>query len=191
MWISATPSATGRSSPNWTVMSTSRRSAKPRPRWKSPEPRSSRPRATFPWPSGIWTASKACANVSCCFPVRSGRRAGQKGFHPGQAAAGPGPVRQKEAALEGAKVRLNYTRIRATWDGPETERVVGERFTDEGDTIDANASIVSVVALDPLRAVIMSSNAIFPTSNTGRKPKSPRTHTPAGLLRGRFRAWLP
>jgi RND family efflux transporter MFP subunit len=61
---------------------------------------------------------------------------------------------QREAALRAAEVRLSYATVRAEWDGPgDAVRYVGERFVDEGANVSANEPIVSVIGLDPLRAV--------------------------------------
>lgn len=100
-------------------------------------------------------------------------------------------VRQKEAVLEAAKVRLNYTRIRALWGGPETERVVGERFTDEGAMIDAKASIVSVVALDPLRAVINVIERDFPYIKQGQKAEITTDAYPGRVFEGQVSRLAP
>lgn len=77
-------------------------------------------------------------------------------------------VRQKEAALEAARVRLAYTRIRADWAGDDETRVVGERFADEGATLKAGDPIVSVVALDALLAVINVIERDFPLVRLGQ-----------------------
>jgi RND family efflux transporter MFP subunit len=63
-------------------------------------------------------------------------------------------VRQEEAALRAAEVRLSYTRIKATWNGGNGARVVGERFADEGQILSASEPIVSVLDIDTLTAVI-------------------------------------
>ena len=63
-------------------------------------------------------------------------------------------VAHKEAALEAAKVRLSYTKIRATWEDVSYSRVVGERFVDEGAMLTANSAILSILEINPLLAVI-------------------------------------
>ncbi|MBU2497499.1 MAG: efflux RND transporter periplasmic adaptor subunit, partial [Proteobacteria bacterium] len=63
-------------------------------------------------------------------------------------------VEQKEAALKGAQVRLSYTQIRASWREGDRNRVVGERFVDEGSMLAPNSSIVSILDIDTLIAVI-------------------------------------
>lgn len=63
-------------------------------------------------------------------------------------------VAHRKASLEAAKVRLSYTKIRATWEDGINSRVVGERFVDEGTMLTANAPILSILEIDPLLAVI-------------------------------------
>lgn len=65
-------------------------------------------------------------------------------------------VTRAAAALEGARIRLGYTRITADWSG-EGSRVVAERFVDEGETISANTPLLRIVELDPITAVIFVS----------------------------------
>ena len=59
-----------------------------------------------------------------------------------------------EAALETANIRLSYTKITADWIGGDERRVVAERYVDEGDTVAANAPLLSIVELDPITGVI-------------------------------------
>lgn len=63
-------------------------------------------------------------------------------------------VAHKEAALETTKVRLSYTKIRATWEDGSYSRVVGERFVDEGAMLTASSPILSILEINPLIAVI-------------------------------------
>lgn len=63
-------------------------------------------------------------------------------------------VRQAEAALRGAEIRLSYTRIAAGWEGADGVRYVGERFADEGAMLKANDPIVSLLDLRTLVGVI-------------------------------------
>lgn len=63
-------------------------------------------------------------------------------------------VLQAEAALETARIRLGYTLVTATWSGAGHGRVVAERFVEEGDTVAANTPLLSIVELDPMRAVV-------------------------------------
>jgi len=63
-------------------------------------------------------------------------------------------VAQREAALKSAEVRLSYTRISATWEGGAGERLIGERFADQGAMLSANAPIVSLLDISSLTAIV-------------------------------------
>lgn len=63
-------------------------------------------------------------------------------------------VTRAEAALETARIRLGYTRVNADWTGGEDQRVVAERFVNEGETVSANTPLLSIVELDPITGVI-------------------------------------
>ena len=63
-------------------------------------------------------------------------------------------VPRAEAALEAAQVRLGYCRVHAEWSEGDEQRVVSQRFVDEGETVSANAPLVSIVELDPVLAVV-------------------------------------
>jgi len=60
----------------------------------------------------------------------------------------------REAALEAARLRLSYTRIRASWQTGGPVRYVGERFVDQGALLSVNTPILSIVELQPITAVI-------------------------------------
>jgi RND family efflux transporter MFP subunit len=57
------------------------------------------------------------------------------------------------AALESANIRLGYTRVTAGWTGGNDERVVAERYVDEGQTLAANTPLLMIVELDPILGV--------------------------------------
>lgn len=63
-------------------------------------------------------------------------------------------VANREAALQTARIRLSYTRISASWEKGSDLRYVGERFVDEGALLSPNASILSIIELQPIIAVI-------------------------------------
>lgn len=63
-------------------------------------------------------------------------------------------IDQREAALRGAEIRLSYTELRAMWHGDDSERLVAERFADEGSILQANSPVLALVEPDPLRAVV-------------------------------------
>ncbi len=63
-------------------------------------------------------------------------------------------VIRAEAALETTNIKLGYTKVRAEWNGDDEYRVVAERFVDEGDTVSATTSLMSIVKLHPIIGVI-------------------------------------
>lgn len=77
-------------------------------------------------------------------------------------------VEQAAAALALAQIRLQETRITADWaDGPD-HAVIGERHQDVGNTLAAGDPIVTVVALDPLRAVIFVTERDYTRLSVGQ-----------------------
>ncbi|MFH0882348.1 MAG: efflux RND transporter periplasmic adaptor subunit [bacterium] len=52
-------------------------------------------------------------------------------------------VQQRQAALESARIRLNYTLLRASEPG-----YIGERYVDEGALLPVNGAVVSVIGID-------------------------------------------
>ncbi|HOD81511.1 MAG: Macrolide export protein MacA [Planctomycetes bacterium ADurb.Bin126] len=63
-------------------------------------------------------------------------------------------VQQKQAALNTARTRLSYTKIQANWQDGAGQRVVGERFVDEGTMLAVNTPIVTILDIQNLLAVI-------------------------------------
>lgn len=70
-------------------------------------------------------------------------------------------IAEAKAQVETARVRLSYTRIHAAWPGSDTERVVGERSVEPGDTVAANTPLLTVVSVTPLTAVIQVPETIY------------------------------
>lgn len=78
-------------------------------------------------------------------------------------------IAQKQAELKSTKVRLDYTRITASWENGTTARIVGERFVDEGTMLAANTPIASIIDINHLRAVIHVIERDYPRVETGQK----------------------
>jgi RND family efflux transporter MFP subunit len=86
----------------------------------------------------------------------------------------------QQAALETAKVRLSYTRIRAAWETEGGVRYVGERFVNAGAMLSSNTAILSVIELQPITAVIFVTEKDYFRLN----PKQPVALT-SGAFSGR------
>jgi RND family efflux transporter MFP subunit len=78
-------------------------------------------------------------------------------------------VTQKEAALKTALVRLSYTKVQAFWEEGDQPRVVGERFVDEGELLQVNKSIVSILENNPLTAVVYVIERDYPKVTIGQQ----------------------
>ena len=76
-------------------------------------------------------------------------------------------VSQKQAALNMAKVRLSYTQIRVPPNHASRQRVVGERFVDEGSMLAPNTPIVSILDIGTLIAVINVIERDYPKIRLG------------------------
>lgn len=76
-------------------------------------------------------------------------------------------IARAEAALETTRLRLGYTRVRAEWTGGDSQRVVAERYIDEGDTVSVNQPLFRVVDLDPLLAVVNVTESDYPNIRAG------------------------
>jgi RND family efflux transporter MFP subunit len=63
-------------------------------------------------------------------------------------------VTRAESALETANIKLGYTKIAADWIRGSDQRIVAERYVDQGETVSANAPLLLIVELDPITGVI-------------------------------------
>jgi RND family efflux transporter MFP subunit len=57
------------------------------------------------------------------------------------------------AELETSRIRLGYTEVTAGWGHGSEQRVVAERYVDEGETVSANAQLLRIVELDPIKVL--------------------------------------
>lgn len=63
-------------------------------------------------------------------------------------------VIRAEAEVAIADTQLGYTQVRAVWQEGDDERFVAMRLAEAGDTVSANAPLLEIVEIDPLRAVM-------------------------------------
>ena len=63
-------------------------------------------------------------------------------------------VTKAESSLETANIRLRYTKVTAGWTGGDENRIVAERYVDEGQTVAANAPLLLIVELNPIIGVV-------------------------------------
>lgn len=97
-------------------------------------------------------------------------------------------VARREAALRSAEVRLSYATIRAAWDttaqsgasAAVSQRIVGERYVDEGATVAANAPIVSLLDLDRVLAIVYVTERDYAAMRRGLSATVAAQHNSAG-----------
>ncbi|MBM4024025.1 MAG: efflux RND transporter periplasmic adaptor subunit [Planctomycetes bacterium] len=100
-------------------------------------------------------------------------------------------VTQKEAALEAAKLQLSYTQVRAFWKAGDPNRVVGERFVDEGALVQMNQPIVSILENNPLVAVVFVIERDYPKMQIGQRAEVTTDAYPGQTFTGRIRRIAP
>ncbi len=100
-------------------------------------------------------------------------------------------VAQKEAALEAAKLQLSYTQVRAFWEAGDPNRVVGERFVDEGALVQMNQPIVSVLENNPLVAVVFVIERDYPKIRIGQQAVITTDAYPGRTFAGRIQRIAP
>jgi RND family efflux transporter MFP subunit len=77
-------------------------------------------------------------------------------------------INQRDAAFKAAQIRLSYTQVRASWQENGDERVVGERFVDEGALLKVNDPIISVLEDRVLTAVVYVIERDYPKVKVGQ-----------------------
>jgi len=80
-------------------------------------------------------------------------------------------LNREEALLRAARIRLEYTQVKADWKLGDSERTVAERFVEEGNTVAANTSILSIVEIDPVVAVIQITEKDYPLIILGQEAR--------------------
>jgi len=78
---------------------------------------------------------------------------------------------REQALLRAARIRLEYTQVKADWKQGDNERIVAERFVEEGNTVAANTPILSIVEIDPVIAVIQVTEKDYPLIRLGQQAK--------------------
>ena len=100
-------------------------------------------------------------------------------------------VVRSRAALEAARIRLDYTNVAAAWQGGSDERVVAERYVDEGETVAANAALLRIVEMNPLMAVFFVTERDYTLLQTGQAVTLRTDAHPGTVFEGRIARIAP
>jgi RND family efflux transporter MFP subunit len=100
-------------------------------------------------------------------------------------------VNRAEATLESARIRYEYTRVSADWSEGDSNRLVAERFVDEGDTVSANQPLFRVVQLDPVLAVLSVTERDYGRLAVGMEARLMTDAFPREVFRGQVARIAP
>jgi RND family efflux transporter MFP subunit len=100
-------------------------------------------------------------------------------------------IARARASLEAAAIRLGYTTIAADWSGGDDERVVAERYVDEGQTVSANAELLLIVELQPINGVIYVSEGDYARLHPGQEVTLSTDAYPGETFHGRIERIAP
>ena len=96
-----------------------------------------------------------------------------------------------EAALQAARIRVGYADVEARWAGDDAERVVAERFVDEGQTVTANTPLFRIVSIDPLSGVFFVTEKDYANLQVGQRVDIRTDAYPGEVFKGRIERIAP
>ena len=100
-------------------------------------------------------------------------------------------VARAEAELEAARIRLGYTRVTAAWRGGTPNRVVAERYVDEGETVAVGAPLLRIVELDPITGVFFVTERDYARLRPDQRVEINTDAYPGETFRGRIARIAP
>ena len=108
-----------------------------------------------------------------------------------QATVAEAQIKRAEAALRSAQIRLSYTRVTADWRTGDEERIVAERYAEEGDTVSQNAPLLSIVALNRLVAAVAVTERDFVRLAVGQEAQLTTDAYPGEVFRATIQRIAP
>ncbi len=103
-----------------------------------------------------------------------------------QVAVAEAQINRATAALESARIRFEYTRVTADWSEGDAERMVAERYVEEGNTVSANEPLLLIVQLDPIVAVISVTERDYGLLEPGMEARFATDAFPGEVFVGRI-----
>ena len=100
-------------------------------------------------------------------------------------------VTRAQAMLESARIRLGYTDVSAGWQGGNEQRVVAERYVDEGETVAANAPLLRIVEMNPITAVFSVTERDYTLLGSGQAVTLRTDAHPGEVFEGRITRIAP
>ena len=78
-------------------------------------------------------------------------------------------VMRGKSLLEAANIRLGYSRVTADWPGDEDQRIVAERYVDEGQTVSANTPLLLISKLEPITGIVHATEKDYASLSPGQQ----------------------
>jgi len=100
-------------------------------------------------------------------------------------------VERTKAALELAQIQKRDAQVTARWSGGPETGTVGERFRDPGATVRAGDPIISVLMLDPVRAVVTVTERDYSGLRVGQKATLTTDGAPGRVFEGTIERIAP
>lgn len=100
-------------------------------------------------------------------------------------------ITRAEADLAAARIRLAYTQVRAEWNEGNPTRVVAERFIDAGETVAANAPLLRIVEIDPIKVVFYITERDYSRLLVGQAASLETDAFPAEVFHGSVKRIAP
>ena len=100
-------------------------------------------------------------------------------------------VIRAQALLETAKIKLEYTKVKADWHGGDDQRIVAERFIEEGSTVSSNTPLLLIAELSPITGIIFVTEKDYASLHTGQTAQLTTDTYPGDIFEGRIERISP
>jgi RND family efflux transporter MFP subunit len=77
-------------------------------------------------------------------------------------------VMREKSLLEAANIRLGYSKVTADWPGEDDQRLVAERYVDEGQTVSANTPLLLISKLEPITGIVHTTEKDYASLSPGQ-----------------------
>ena len=100
-------------------------------------------------------------------------------------------VIRAQALLETAKIKLEYTKVKADWHGGDDQRIVAERYIEEGSTVSSNTPLLLIAELAPITGIIFVTEKDYASLHTGQTAQLTTDTYPGEIFEGRIERISP
>ena len=94
-------------------------------------------------------------------------------------------VMREKSLLEAANIRFGYSRVTADWPGDDGQRLVAERYVDEGQTVSANTPLLLIAKLEPITGIVHTTEKDYASLSPGQPVSLTTDAYPADVFYGK------